>query len=104
MMVGRTVELEVTKTPAKPGAVVLEVRDLVVEDDRGQVIVDHLDLDVYAGEVLGIAGVQGNGQTELVEAINGLRHIESGTIRLQGQLLPADPRAITEGRRRLYSG
>ncbi|MBA3945353.1 MAG: ABC transporter ATP-binding protein [Herpetosiphonaceae bacterium] len=97
MMVGRSVELEVTKTPAKPGSVVLEVRDLVVEDDRGQVIVDHLDLDVCAGEVLGIAGVQGNGQTELVEAINGLRPIESGTIRLQGQPLQADPRAITEG-------
>src|SRR5262249_34751315 len=69
MMVGRSVLLEVEKGPAMPGEVVLAVRDLVVEDDRGHHVVDGVSFEVRAGEILGIAGVQGNGQTELVEAI-----------------------------------
>src|SRR5712692_2863083 len=69
MMVGRPVLLRVDKGPPRPGAVVLRVHDLRVLSDRGLPAVDHLSLDVHAGEILGIAGVQGNGQTELVEAL-----------------------------------
>jgi simple sugar transport system ATP-binding protein len=87
MMVGRTVLLEVTKGAARPGAAVLEVAGLAVNDDRGQRAVDGVDLTVHAGEVLGIAGVQGNGQTELVEAIMGLRPVVAGTVALNGENL-----------------
>ncbi|HEX6288610.1 MAG TPA: ABC transporter ATP-binding protein [Herpetosiphonaceae bacterium] len=97
MMVGRDVVLTVEKTPAHPGAPVLHINDLLVLDDRGQIAVNHVSLEVHAGEVLGIAGVQGNGQTELVEAINGLREIVSGSIELEGQpITDASPREITE--------
>jgi general nucleoside transport system ATP-binding protein len=84
MMVGRSVQLTVDKPPAKPGEIVLDVDDLVVLDDRGQVAV-NVSFDVAAGEIVCIAGVQGNGQTELVEALTGLRPIDSGTIELQGR-------------------
>jgi ABC-type uncharacterized transport system ATPase subunit len=84
LMVGRSVSLEVAKEPADPGAEVLTVAGLIVEDDRGIRAVDRVDLTVRAGEVLGIAGVQGNGQTELVEAIMGLRLPSAGTIELEG--------------------
>ena len=84
LMVGRAVSLEVTKEAAEPGAEVLTVRGLVVDDDRGVRAVDGVDLVVRAGEVLGIAGVQGNGQTELVEAIMGLRPARAGTMQLDG--------------------
>lgn len=97
MMVGRDVVLNVDKTDAQPGKPVLEVRDLVVLDDRLQVAVDHLSLEVCAGEVLGIAGVQGNGQTELVEAINGMRPSVAGDVYILGDNVTADqPRAILE--------
>ena len=72
MMVGRSVELVVSKEAAKPGAPVLELKDLTVQDDRGLTVVDHVVLTVRAGEIVALAGVQGNGQTELVEAIAGL--------------------------------
>ena len=72
-MVGRDVELIVPKGPAKPGDVVLSVKDLHVRDDRLEMAVNGVDLEVRAGEIVAIAGVQGNGQTELVEAITGLR-------------------------------
>ncbi len=85
MMVGRAVKLRVDKEPANPGAVALAVSGLSVADDRGHVAVDSVDLEVRAGEVLGIAGVQGNGQTELVEAIMGLRPSVSGTVSLAGR-------------------
>jgi ABC-type uncharacterized transport system ATPase subunit len=85
MMVGREVILTVEKTPFHPGENVMEIRDLVVLDDRGLVAVDGVSLDVREGEVLALAGVQGNGQTEFVEAIVGMRHIESGTITLRGR-------------------
>ncbi len=85
MMVGREVLLTVEKTPYDPGDNVLEVRDLVVRDDRGLVAVKGVSLDVRAGEVLALAGVQGNGQTELVEALVGMRPVESGTITLHGK-------------------
>jgi simple sugar transport system ATP-binding protein len=84
MMVGREVQLVVDKTPAEPGEEVLQVEDLVVTDDRGQRVVDGVSFDVRAGEILAVAGVQGNGQTELVEAICGMRAPESGTVRLSG--------------------
>ncbi|HEY0700480.1 MAG TPA: ABC transporter ATP-binding protein [Micromonospora sp.] len=81
-MVGRSVSLLVDKTPAEPGAPVLQVEGLVVDDDRECRAVDGVDLTVHAGEVLGIAGVQGNGQTELVEAIMGLRPVLAGSVTL----------------------
>jgi ABC-type uncharacterized transport system ATPase subunit len=84
LMVGRSVSLTVTKPPAAPGAAVLEVAGLAVNDDRGHRVVDGVDLVVRAGEVLGIAGVQGNGQTELVEAIMGLRSPVAGSVSLSG--------------------
>ncbi|MBB4959895.1 simple sugar transport system ATP-binding protein [Micromonospora polyrhachis] len=85
LMVGRSVQLRVEKAPAEPGAPVLQVEGLVVDDDRSVRAVDGVDLTVRAGEVLGIAGVQGNGQTELVEAIMGLRPPLAGSVTLAGQ-------------------
>jgi simple sugar transport system ATP-binding protein len=85
MMVGREVRLTVEKSPYEPGESVLVVRDLVVRDDRGLVAVNGVSLDVRKGEVLALAGVQGNGQTELVEALVGMRPVESGTITLHGR-------------------
>ena len=97
MMVGRSVLLEVDKGPAHPGALVLELRALCVNDDRAQQVVNKVSLEVRAGEIVGIAGVQGNGQTELVEAITGLRHVQAGQVLIAGQdLTNAVPRTITE--------
>jgi simple sugar transport system ATP-binding protein len=97
MMVGRAVQLEVERTPAKAGETVLEVKDLVVLDELHQVAVDGVSFEVRAGEVLGVAGVQGNGQTELVEALTGLRSPQSGVINLLGNnITHASPRKITE--------
>ena len=86
MMVGRAVGLTVDKKIADPGKVVLSVSDLSVLDDRDQRAVDHVSFEVRAGEILAIAGVQGNGQTELAEAILGLRAIHSneGDISISG--------------------
>jgi simple sugar transport system ATP-binding protein len=86
MMVGRDVGLTVDKKIADPGKVVLNVSDLSVLDDRDQRAVDHVSFEVRAGEILAIAGVQGNGQTELAEAILGLRAIHSneGDIAISG--------------------
>jgi ABC-type uncharacterized transport system ATPase subunit len=84
LMVGHDVKLVVDKTPAEPGEPVLQVRGLTVLDSRGHVAVDGIDLDVRAGEILAVAGVQGNGQTELVEAIAGLRVVEAGQVLLDG--------------------
>ncbi len=85
LMVGREVGFEVIKGPARPGDVVLSVRDLHVADDRGHTTVQGLDLEVRAGEILGIAGVEGNGQRELVEAIAGMRTALSGTVEIVGR-------------------
>jgi general nucleoside transport system ATP-binding protein len=94
MMVGRDVDLVVDKTPAAPGEPVLQVRDLVVMDERGHPAVNGLDLTVRAGEIVAIAGVNGNGQSELVEAITGLRDIESGEVLINGRSYENDPRAV----------
>jgi general nucleoside transport system ATP-binding protein len=97
MMVGRAVDLELEKNAPEFGDVVLEVKDLEVLDERRQVTVDGVSFEVRAGEVLGIAGVQGNGQTELVEAITGLRPAQLGMVSLLGQeITRASPRTITE--------
>jgi len=97
MMVGRSVMLEVEKQEANPGATVLAIERLVVDDDRGQQVVNGLSLEVHAGEILGVAGVQGNGQTELVEAITGLRPARSGRVLINGHdLTNASPRRVSE--------
>lgn len=97
MMVGREVTLVVDKGPASPGDVVLEVKNLTAEDNRHQPVLRGIDLNVRAGEVLGVAGVQGNGQTELVKVLTGLHPARSGEVRILGQeVTGASPRAITE--------
>src|SRR5215213_2287549 len=97
LMVGRDVELIVPKADAKPGDLVLSLRGLKVRDDRLDIAVDGVDLDVRAGEIVAIAGVQGNGQTELVEAITGLRTIDSGEITIGGEHVEkATPRQVSD--------
>jgi len=83
-MVGRRVLLEVEKGPSVPGAVELAVEGLTVRDRRGVVVVEDVSLEVRAGEIVGIAGVAGNGQSELMEAIAGIRRSAAGRIRLAG--------------------
>lgn len=97
MMVGRSVNFTVDKGPSKPREVVLSIEDLVVKNSRDLDAVKGLSLDVRAGEVLGIAGIDGNGQTELIQAISGLRPIESGEISLNKfDIKNNKPRQITE--------
>ena len=84
MMVGRSVVLQVNRTEAKRGAVVLEVKDLQVRDDRKILSVKGVDLVLHKGEILGIAGVEGNGQREFVEAVCGMRHREAGEVLING--------------------
>jgi general nucleoside transport system ATP-binding protein len=85
MMVGRPVRFEVEKEPAKPGEVLLDVKGLHVLDEREEVAVNGVDLQVRAAEIVGIAGVQGNGQTELVEALTGLRLPVRGSVSFLGE-------------------
>jgi simple sugar transport system ATP-binding protein len=97
MMVGREVFLTVDKKPARTGDVVLDVSDLHVLDDRHLKAVNGVSFQVRAGEILGIAGVQGNGQKELVEALTGLRPSVSGMVKLLGEdITQASPRKIRE--------
>jgi simple sugar transport system ATP-binding protein len=97
MMVGREVLLEVEKPPAQIGEVVLDVDNIKVYDDRQLLAVDEVSFEVKAGEILGVAGVQGNGQTQLVEALTGLREVESGKIEINGtDTTNFTPREITE--------
>lgn len=92
MMVGRSVVLRVDKAPATPGDVVLSVSDLHVRDDRHLRAVQGFTLQVRAGEIVGVAGVEGNGQRELVEALAGMRKVESGSIHLgEHDLTRANP-------------
>jgi ABC-type uncharacterized transport system ATPase subunit len=96
-MVGRDVVLSIDKAPAKPAHPRLIVKDLVVHDDRGLEAVRGLSLQVGAGEIVGIAGVDGNGQAELIDAITGLRTPTSGTITADGQdITGASPHAVLE--------
>jgi len=96
MMVGRPVELTVTKGLASPGEIVLQVADLRVLDDRGVLAVDGLDLTVRSAEIVGIAGVEGNGQTELVEVLAGVRSAERGSVRLGTETVEhLTPRQLT---------
>jgi ABC-type uncharacterized transport system ATPase subunit len=97
MMVGRAVELTVKKREAKPAEPILVVENLIVKDDRGGTAVNGVSFEVRAGEVFGVAGVQGNGQTELVEALTGMRSVENGSITISGESATnASPRKITE--------
>ena len=92
MMVGRAVAFQVAKTPSKPGDVVLQVERLSVRDERDGAALKDLSLEVRAGEILAIAGVQGNGQTELVRALFGLMPAEAGRMLVGGRdLIGASP-------------
>jgi general nucleoside transport system ATP-binding protein len=95
MMVGRDIDLTVKKSEATPGEVVLAMNDITVVDDYGRPLLDNIDLEVRAGEIVGVAGIQGNGQTELVEVITGLIPSASGSITLAGaDITYANPRRI----------
>jgi simple sugar transport system ATP-binding protein len=86
-MVGREVLLRVEKRPTQAGDPLLHVEGLVVRDDRGLEAVRGVSFQVHASEIVGIAGVDGNGQSELIDALTGLRHPESGSIRIGGEEL-----------------
>ena len=101
MMVGRSVLLRINKSTTKPGNVVFSVRDLVVKDDLDVTRVKNVNLDIHEGEILGLAGVTGNGQTELLEALSGIRKIESGEIQLFNETISNknnffDPKRLKE--------
>ena len=97
MMVGRSVSFVTEKEEAQPKEVVLAISDLVVNENRGVPVVKELSLDVRAGEIVGIAGIDGNGQSELIQAITGLRKVKSGSIKIKGQeVVGLSPRKITE--------
>jgi simple sugar transport system ATP-binding protein len=97
MMVGEEVVLDIEKEATEMGSPVLEVTDLHVKDDRGLDAVDGVDLDIKQGEIVGIAGVSGNGQTELAESLAGLRDPTAGTITVSGTELPtAEPQAFID--------
>ncbi len=97
MMVGRNVSFKVDKVDKKPGEVVLEIDNLYVKDNRGLDAVKGLSLKLRKGEILGIAGVDGNGQKELLEALTGLRKVESGKIIMNGKdITNLSPREIID--------
>ena len=97
LMVGRSVSFKTEKEPSDPKEVILSIQDLHVKDNRGLEAIKGLDLDVRAGEVVGIAGIDGNGQTELIQAITGLKKIESGKVSLRDKdITNLKPRQITE--------
>ena len=96
LMVGRDVVFQVEKSAAAPTDVVLRIRDLGVDDDRGLRAIDGLSLNVRAGEIFGVAGVEGNGQRELIEAVTGMRPVEHGSVEILGRdATNKNPRAIT---------
>ncbi|WP_420062955.1 ABC transporter ATP-binding protein [Leuconostoc lactis] len=96
-MVGREVSFKTDKIDATPGETVLHIDNLVVHDARGVAAVKDFSLDVKAGEIVGIAGIDGNGQTELIQGITGLTKVQSGQVVLQGQdITNKKPRQITE--------
>jgi simple sugar transport system ATP-binding protein len=93
MMVGREVILQTSRPPAQPGPVLLEAQELQALNNQGQPALKNLSLQVRAGEILGIAGVDGNGQQELADVLNGLRPLQSGRILVKGQDLTGRPAA-----------
>ena len=99
LMVGRAVSLRVDKTPSRGGEPMLEVSDLVVEDDLGVERVKGVSLTLRRGEIVGIAGVAGNGQSELLEALSGIRSAKAGQIRWHARELGADARSPRRLRR-----
>ncbi len=97
MMVGRSVLFKTNKAESNPTETVLEVDNIVVKESRGLEAVKNLSLTLRAGETVGIAGIDGNGQSELIQAITGLKKVESGTIKLNGKdITNLPPRKITE--------
>lgn len=97
MMVGRSVSFKTEKVSSQPKDVVLSIKDLVVHENRGIPAVKNLSLDVRAGEIVGIAGIDGNGQSELIQAITGLRKAKSGSITIKGkEVTKMTSRQITE--------
>ena len=97
MMVGRAVSFKTDKKAAQPKDTILAIKDLHVNENRGVPAVKGLSLDVKGGEIVGIAGIDGNGQTELIQAITGLRKVKSGSIKIKGkEVTDASPRQITE--------
>ncbi|MCM3765704.1 ABC transporter ATP-binding protein [Neobacillus niacini] len=97
LMVGREVVFKTEKKESVPKQDVLVVKDLVVKDSRGVTVVNGLNLNVRAGEIVGIAGVDGNGQSEFIEAITGLRKAENGSVKLNDkELFNLPPRKVTE--------
>lgn len=97
MMVGRDVEFKVSKKELKPGEVVLEIKNLHGKDYRGAEILKGLNLNVHRGEIVGLAGVDGNGQTELVEILTGLKLGDAGEVLMYGEnVLNKSPREIFE--------
>lgn len=96
-MVGRSVSFKTEKIVSNPKEVILSIKDLVVNENRGIPAVKGLNLEVRAGEVVGIAGIDGNGQSELIQAITGLRKVKSGSITIKGEeVVGKTPRKITE--------
>jgi len=97
MMVGREVILTIDKEPATSEAVILDIQAISAKDDLGGTALSDISFTVHAGEIVGVAGVQGNGQTELVEVITGLRQATAGKVRLNGDnVANASPRRITQ--------
>ena len=90
MMVGREVSFKVKKTEAKPKDIVVKIEDLCVNNNKKVLGLKNFSLDIRAGEIVGIAGVEGNGQTELVEALTGMRSVESGNIIFKGRNIVKD--------------
>ena len=97
MMVGRSVSFKTEKGPSEPKELVLSIENLVVNENRGVPAVKNLSLELRAGEIVGIAGIDGNGQSELIQAITGLRKVKSGSIKIKGkEVVGLHPRQITE--------
>lgn len=105
MMVGRDVNFKVDKKDQEAGEVVLHVENLHAKDYRGVEILKGFHLDVRKGEIVGLAGVDGNGQTELVEILTGLRKAESGTITMLGKnVFNKTPKETFDQRNLQYPG